>query len=396
VGQELEQLLDATQISKAVAKGCYLCIMSSVLFLVHYQSLIDSPAFRQLPNNPNATSNRTPEGTELASLRTMAVHKQRIVDQLIQEARVARATYEEVKRRYEVQYLALQATQSELHVANELAESLEKTVASLQSDLGQLHGLLHPLRHCPDEVLGLIFEEARRDFADAVTLSHVCRRWRAIAISSPRLWSRIDLALDLPDNAAESKVQAFLSRVSRVPATIYLCFWPDETVVNERRMTKVRIVGKTLQASRVDYLDISIEGPFEYSSILEALPTFPRHRLTSLDMTDNTDHSESQGTWTDFLSRFGSIRNLHLTGGSFGSRITRDLQSTLESILVVTLDVVYELPLTSLLQSMPNVQHFKGTDCVPPLDLEDTTTRVALPNLRSLCIYEMCKVLRKR
>jgi hypothetical protein len=117
----------------------------------------------------------------------MATHKQRVVDQLIQEARVARAAYEEVKHRYEAQYLALQATQSELHVAKELAESLEKTAASLEPEVGQLRGLLHPLRRCPDDVLRMILEEAQLYFDDAVTLSHVCQRWRAIAISSPRL-----------------------------------------------------------------------------------------------------------------------------------------------------------------------------------------------------------------
>jgi hypothetical protein len=113
-------------------------------------------------------------------------------------------------------------------------------------------------------------------------------------------------------------------------------------------MTKVGIVGKTLQASRVDYLDISIEGPFEYSSILEALPTFPPHRLTCLTVV-GAGQEEPQGPWSDFLSRFQSIHNLDLYGVSFGSPIIQGLQSTFEGILEVTLDFVDKLPLASLL-----------------------------------------------
>jgi F-box-like len=339
----------------------------------------------QLPYNPNDTDNRVPEGAELASLRAMAAHKQRVVDHLNQEARVARATYEEVKRRYESYDMAPQpqAIQSELHMANELAESLEKTAASLESDLGQLRGLLHPLRHCPDDILGLILEKARGTFVDAVRFSHVCQRWRAIAISSPRLWCCIDLALDVPGNAAESRVQVFLDRVEEVPATIILNFGVyDETF--ETAMTKIRNLGRVLQAPRVDHLYIFFEGPIEYSSILEALPNFPRHQLVSLTTVVTSDE-EPQGSWNDFLSRFRSISEFSLYGGSFGPRIIQDLQSTFEGILEATVYSV-QLPPRSFLRSVLSVQHLTFDCCTTTPDLEDSTKRVVLPNLRSLCI----------
>ena len=71
----------------------------------------------------------------------------------------------------------------------------------------RLAGLLHPIRQCPEDILKLIFEcvandEEDQPFVVATTLSHVCRRWRAIALSISGLWSRIDMSMkpDLIDN----------------------------------------------------------------------------------------------------------------------------------------------------------------------------------------------------
>lgn len=50
-----------------------------------------------------------------------------------------------------------------------------------------------PINQLPPELLCKIFEYVHDETIDISTLSHVCRRWREIAISYSRLWSYISL-----------------------------------------------------------------------------------------------------------------------------------------------------------------------------------------------------------
>ncbi|KIM86640.1 hypothetical protein PILCRDRAFT_815871 [Piloderma croceum F 1598] len=83
------------------------------------------------------------------------------------------------------------------------------------------HGaLLSPVQRLPPELLGAIFELClpincyKKGVHRAVMLpSHICRHWRSVALSIPRLWSKIVLYVN--DWAVESKtalVTAWMSR----------------------------------------------------------------------------------------------------------------------------------------------------------------------------------------
>jgi F-box-like len=79
----------------------------------------------------------------------------------------------------------------------------------------RLAGLLHPIRQCPEDILKLIFECVAHDDEDqlfmvATTLSHVCRRWRAIMLGIPSLWSQIDVSMDTDDI---KDLRSFMKRV---------------------------------------------------------------------------------------------------------------------------------------------------------------------------------------
>jgi hypothetical protein len=54
---------------------------------------------------------------------------------------------------------------------------------------------MHFIQHLPVEILALVFVlGAERDTFFAVTVSHVCREWRKIALRTPSLWRRITLS----------------------------------------------------------------------------------------------------------------------------------------------------------------------------------------------------------
>jgi hypothetical protein len=81
----------------------------------------------------------------------------------------------------------------------------------------------HPLERCPFEVLQLIFE-ATSDmmfdpFAAALPLSAVCRKWRKIALDTPRLWREIRLDLDLGHDPSHF-CNLIIPRIKMCPAII--------------------------------------------------------------------------------------------------------------------------------------------------------------------------------
>lgn len=87
---------------------------------------------------------------------------------------------------------------------------------------------LIPIQQLPDEVLVLIFEEAyRHDFprcryfsgalADSpVVTTHVCRRWRRVALALPSIWACQHVTLDQPKGHLAA-LRAFIERSGQRP-----------------------------------------------------------------------------------------------------------------------------------------------------------------------------------
>ncbi|KAJ7168031.1 hypothetical protein C8R46DRAFT_1094728 [Mycena filopes] len=80
----------------------------------------------------------------------------------------------------------------------------------LQDFVKTHRAVLSVLRRVPDEILLEIFQHAREGIPDpdatATTpwaVSHVCSRWRAVALSSPQLWARF--VLQNPSDESESE-----------------------------------------------------------------------------------------------------------------------------------------------------------------------------------------------
>ncbi|KAI6035709.1 hypothetical protein EDC04DRAFT_2604907 [Pisolithus marmoratus] len=82
----------------------------------------------------------------------------------------------------------------------QLQEQLKETQASLSQRTMKattLQNLLAPVSRLPNEMLLAIFEEAvsspppEKEMWVPINISHVCRRWRAIVVNSPRLWKHI-------------------------------------------------------------------------------------------------------------------------------------------------------------------------------------------------------------
>lgn len=103
-----------------------------------------------------------------------------------------------------------------------------------------------PVLLIPPEVLGEVFYHSLskttyitpRDVESPMVLTQVCRHWRAVAISTPRLWSSLSIHLQKTVcEACRNGCEAWLARAKNVPLTIRVLndinvFAADPTLVS--------------------------------------------------------------------------------------------------------------------------------------------------------------------
>lgn len=132
-----------------------------------------------------------------------------------------------IRHRLEAQMKIVTSIQSELDTTTSFVEMLKTQKSLAQAKFDQLHGLLHPIRRCPTDILQHIFEwtfecAGDRSFQAATNLSHVCRGWRTVALRTPFLWTK----MRIPVNSDSEDIADFwhqnISRLKGVPPLIVL------------------------------------------------------------------------------------------------------------------------------------------------------------------------------
>ncbi|KAJ7230273.1 hypothetical protein GGX14DRAFT_410330, partial [Mycena pura] len=122
-------------------------------------------------------------------------------------------------------------------------EQLEEERLAIGTRRQRNHAILSPLRRIPPEVLAEVFlwslppsyvdyERGRYDVKESPwVLTHVCSRWRAIALSTSSLWSCIVIAYS-PENDSSSAyplplVKAHIQRSRQLAVTFHSCETSD-------------------------------------------------------------------------------------------------------------------------------------------------------------------------
>ncbi|KAF8992391.1 hypothetical protein BDZ89DRAFT_1030747 [Hymenopellis radicata] len=103
----------------------------------------------------------------------------------------------------------LQDLDAKIAQATETLNHLKEARMAAESHLEDAKALIHPIRSIPNEVLAEIFMHSIPSWetggvvVDSLnpntppwTLTHVCRRWRELAISLPQIWAYIYLDFD--------------------------------------------------------------------------------------------------------------------------------------------------------------------------------------------------------
>jgi len=135
----------------------------------------------------------------------------------------------------------LQVLNGEISNTRNVLKALEDGRVSHLRTIQQHESLRSPLRRLPVEILSAIFiicssvAQGARSSSNlnpdnpAVALSHVCARWREIALETPLLWSRLIITPPShPERGAFETPQDFRARNSQSQFSEHVLQWTTE------------------------------------------------------------------------------------------------------------------------------------------------------------------------
>ncbi|KAJ8508309.1 hypothetical protein ONZ45_g9396 [Pleurotus djamor] len=229
---------------------------------------------------------------------------------------------------------------------------LETAIYSLKSQRNSFSAI----SHLPDDVLSLIFLECKDDaIEDAAWLNiiGICRRWRAVILSTPRFWSSIT-AYDLPF------VDTMINRAKSLPLSLKLA-------VPQMMSDCARAGFDTIlsNSSRVDYLSFQLldtseqcDSLLSFMSKIEnrEFPLLKTFKIASINAEDLA-FSLPRSIWSP-QTTFSTFRTLELSDVNFPLENV-PLLASLTNLIVHHdyTDTGLSIPwITQFLRSTPNLE----------------------------------------
>jgi len=155
-------------------------------------------------------------------------------------------TGEEEKRMYDL--LCTKAEYEEKRrLLNKQLNDVNVKIVEVQSEYGAIYNRRCPVLQLPVEVTCLIFEhsqlptvvdeeeeeEEEEEYLMEVVVSHVCRRWRKIALGYPKLWTKFYYEADedhrRPSSVPLARLEAYMVRSATQPVRLWLDFGQDSS-----------------------------------------------------------------------------------------------------------------------------------------------------------------------
>lgn len=175
---------------------------------------------------------------------------------------------------------------------------LETRERAIQREYKALHNLDAPTFDLPSEIISKIFEEglALERFKhphSGIIASHVSRRWRHIALQTPRLWSNVQILFEWTEtswlvhqrtkNVISEKTAAFLSRSRSIPVDI--CIWENHE--NQLPVDLIQVVDDHM--GHCGSISITTSYNVRLQRIIQSLSSKPLPVLRSIKFTSESD-----------------------------------------------------------------------------------------------------------
>ncbi|KAJ8073934.1 hypothetical protein PM082_012213 [Marasmius tenuissimus] len=211
--------------------------------------------------------------------------------------------------------------EEQIRKLDEEISRLQATRQALREFVNSHRALLSPRRRLPAEILASIFVEClpdnelglcSRSTQDApLLLTTICRQWREIALSTPKLWNSIHINISLPISfslLAKSKVtddnfssflrgrqegfKAWLDRSGSLPITISLATDPQAVYQMENPYgALLRLSADTIRTFRVNFTELLAQYSHRWRTVAvgqgvgQVLDLIPFETLVAKDLS---------------------------------------------------------------------------------------------------------------
>ncbi|PVF98733.1 hypothetical protein CPB86DRAFT_784579 [Serendipita vermifera] len=253
-----------------------------------------------------------------------------------------------------------------------LREADTQDLVTLDCDPQHLKGALHPVRRCPFEVLQIIFEwtvvfnaeygdfsESRNDWFRAATcLSHVCRRWRSIALDTPKLWSKLPELTINPIGTDDNLFwERTLSRVKGYPADLYIAGFSELSNAAEKDAEEAYTTMRFHEIPHIRRLELVLDGEDSLEHLFHPLLRIPEGTVDELQIfgEPSVDVYLDGIRLAALLRLFPSLQSLAL----FALSITFSRITSFRNISALELSHVEPLMMELLPRQFPNLQRLR-------------------------------------
>lgn len=252
------------------------------------------------------------------SLQNIRAQRQQLTNTVASQLTFAKETHRRIQSRHQQLQRDLEASNSEFDISSNFIKDLEVQKASLEAAGQQIASLLHPIRRCPRNILKIIFQYAAQGedpdyFRAATAISHVCQSWRAIALDTRMLWTRVPVSIEDPPKEVRSFSKRIRALVHSTPVEITVSKIGKKPIKATEKLFKYLELNKF---ASIDHLYLSLTTSEDIDHLIQSTfgpqSAFINTIQVSSESTSIYSFIERAWDYASILRHFSATKCLHI------------------------------------------------------------------------------------